>query len=133
MFALIALGAALMVMPAAATAQSSTPTDPQIAHIAYTAGLIDIKTANLALTKTQNSEVRAFAQDMVRDHTEVNNEALARLTKLKVTPQDNTTSQALNAAADARYAQLQALDGAAFDKAYVDNEVAYHKIVNFVA
>ncbi len=129
MFARILATAALIALPAVAAAQDA-PTDPQIAHIAYTAGLIDIKVANLAIHTSHNPEVVAFAQDMVRDHTAVNDQALALLGRLKVTPEDNATSQALNAAADARYAQLQTLSGAAFDKAYVDNEVAYHKIVN---
>ena len=38
--------------------------------------------------------------------------------------------QALTAAADARRAELAALDGAEFDRAYVENEVAYHQQVN---
>ena len=40
------------------------------------------------------------------------------------------TSQALAKAAAEERAKLAKLDGAAFDKAYVDNEVAYHKQVN---
>ena len=53
---------------AGAMAQSTaTPTDPQIAHIAYTAGQIDIAAADLALNKTHNKAVKAFAEEMVRD------------------------------------------------------------------
>jgi putative membrane protein len=106
------------------------PNDAQIAHIAYTAGEIDIKNAKLALTKTHNKEVRAFADDMVRDHTAVNEKALALVKKLHVTPEDNPTSQALVKQADAERAKLATLNGAAFDKAYANNEVAYHKAVN---
>jgi putative membrane protein len=74
--------------------------------------------------------VIGFAQEMVRDHTAVNDQALALVKRLKVTPQDNPTSQALSKAAAAESKKLSALNGAAFDKAYALNEVAYHKTVN---
>jgi putative membrane protein len=106
------------------------PTDPQIAHIAYTAGVIDIKAAEQALQKSQNKEVRAFAEDMVRDHKAVNEQALALVKKLNVTPQDNDTSKALTKQADEELAKLGKLQGAAFDRAYAQNEVKYHQTVN---
>jgi putative membrane protein len=127
---LYAAVAALWLSPLAASAQDAKPTDPQIAHIAYTAGQIDIGAAKQALKKTKNKDVRAFADDMIKDHSAVNKQALALLKKLKVTPQDNPTSQALSKQAAAKRAELAKLNGAAFDKAYVDNEVAYHKTVN---
>jgi putative membrane protein len=67
---------------------------------------------------------------MARDHKAVNEKALALVKKLNVTPQDNPTSQSLVKAADAEHKTLEGLSGAAFDKAYVDNEVAYHQTVN---
>lgn len=114
----------------AIAAPAAKPTDPQIAHIAYTAGQLDIEAAKQALDKSKNQEVRAFAQRMVGDHTSVNDQALALVKKLNVTPEDNPTSQSLTQAADAERKKLAGLDGAAFDKAYVDNEAAYHKTVN---
>src|SRR5215472_10518555 len=80
--------------------------------------------------KSKNKDVRAFASDMVRDHTAVNNKALALLKKLKVKPEDNDTSRQLSKQASDKRAELSKLNGSAFDKAYVDNEVAYHKTVN---
>ena len=106
------------------------PTDPQIAHIAYTAGVIDIEAANQAIAKSKTKAVVDFANDMLRDHQAVNDQALALVKKLNVTPEDNATSKALVKAADDERAKLDKLDGAAFDKAYVDNEVAYHKQVD---
>ena len=106
------------------------PTDPQIAHIAYTAGAIDIEAAKLALSKSTTKEVTDFAQSMVDDHQAVNDQALELVKKLGVTPEDNATSQALSEAAREKNTELAALEGAAFDKAYVDNEVAFHKQVN---
>jgi putative membrane protein len=132
MIAKLTMGlAALCLLSGAAFAQGAAkPTDPQIAHIAYTAGQLDIDAAKQALAKSKNKEVRAFADDMVRDHTAVNKQALDLVAKLKVKPEDNDTSKALTKAAAAKKAELAKLNGAAFDKAYVANEVAYHKTVN---
>jgi putative membrane protein len=121
--------AALMLASTIACAQQK-PTDPQIAHIAYTTGQIDIEAAQQALQKSQNNDVRAFATNMERDHKAVNDQALAMVKKLGVTPEDNPTSQALTKQAADKRAELAKLSGAAFDKAYIDNEVAYHKTVN---
>ena len=109
---------------------AAKPTEPQIAHIAYTADLLDVEAGKQALDKSQNTDVRAFAQRMIGDHTVVNDQALALVKKLNVTPEDNPTSQALTKQAKATSEKLAGLTGAAFDKAYVDNEVAYHKTVN---
>jgi putative membrane protein len=122
--------AAMCLVSGAAMAQGAKLTDPQIAHIAYTAGQIDIKAAKQAVEKSHNKEVKQFAEDMVRDHTAVNEQALALVKKLKVTPEDNDTSRALSKQASDRLAEFGKLKGAAFDKAYIDNEVAYHKTVN---
>lgn len=127
---LLFAGAVALAASAAAMAQGAKLTDPQIAHIAYTAGNIDIKAAQQALQKTRNAQVKAFAQDMVRDHTDVNNQALALLKKLNVTPEDNDTSKNLSKQAAGTYTRLAGMSGAAFDKAYAENEVAYHHTVN---
>ena len=87
--------AALPLTAGIASAQSPKPTDPQIAHIAYTAGQLDIAAAQLALQKSKNKDVVAFATDMERDHKAVNEQALALVKKLNVTPEDNDTSKAL--------------------------------------
>ena len=110
-------------------AQGAKPTDPQIAHIAYTAGVIDVTAAKQAIKKSKNKAVVSFAKDMVRDHEAVNKQALALVKKLKVTPEDNDTSRTLTKQAAAKQAELAKLKGAAYDKAYAANEVAYHKAV----
>jgi putative membrane protein len=126
---LVATAAALLFVPTWVCADDK-PTDPQIAHIAYTAGDLDIKAAQQALERSENKSVRAFADDMVRDHKAVNDKALALVKKLNVTPEDNDTSRSLVEQANQKRAELAKLSGVAFDKAYVDNEVAYHKTVN---
>jgi putative membrane protein len=127
-FALLSAAAIVGVGTPAMAAEG--PTDPQIAHIAYTAGNIDIAAAKQALAKSHNVTVREFAQEMMRDHEAVNGKALALVKELKVTPEANGTSEALNKQAEASLKRLGTLNGAAFDRAYVANEVAFHKTVN---
>lgn len=127
---LTAAAAVLTMSFAAPAVAAEGPSDPQIAHIAYTAGGIDIEAAKLALKKSHNKAVRGFAQEMVRDHQAVNAKALALVKKLHVTPQDNPTSAGLSKDAAAARAKLMKLNGRAFDRAYAQNEVAYHKTVN---
>ena len=126
----VAPAAALLLLGVAAYAQSAKPNDAQIAHIAYTAGQIDIANAEQAMKKSKNKEVRDFAQDMLRDHKAVNDQALALVKKLNVTPQDNDTSKSITKAQADKRAEMEKLNGAAFDKAYAANEAAYHKTVN---
>ena len=126
---LSALAATAMVA-ISAPALAQTPNDAQIAHIAYTAGQIDVAAARQALQRSHNRQVRAFARTMVRDHEAVNRQAVALVTRLHVTPQANPTSTALSSQAAATLHRLASLRGAAFDRAYVDNEVAYHRTVN---
>lgn len=124
------IAAALMASGAAFAQTAPKSTDPQIAHIAYTADEIDIKAGELAKKKSKNKEVLAFADDMIRDHKAVNDQALALLKKLKVELQDNETSRTLAKQGEAQLQKLSALEGPAFDKAYAENEVAYHRLVN---
>jgi len=129
-FRLSAAFAALSLLTGAAMAQGAKPTDPQIAHIAYTAGVIDIAAAKQAITKASNKDVKAFAEDMVRDHEAVNKQALDLVKKLKVTPEDNDTRKTPSKQAADKLTELAKLKGADYDKGYVANEVAYHKAVN---
>jgi putative membrane protein len=122
--------AALCFAGTSAMAQTTAElTDPQIAHIAYTAEKIDIDAADLALKKTSNNAVKDFANETVRDHTAINQKALALLDKLKVKPEDNDLSESLAGAAAEQWKELSKLSGATFDKAYAENEVAYYLTV----
>jgi putative membrane protein len=104
--------------------------DLQIAHVAYTADNIDIRYAHLALAISDNPDVRNFAETMIRDHTAVNEQALALLAKLNAAPEDNFLSKSLLEGAENLIAEMGQLRGAAFDKRYAENELAYHKAVN---
>ena len=123
----IALGSVLLLSAGAAHAQDIT--DPQIAHIVVTANQVDIDAGKVAESMGSHAEVKAFGKQMVAAHTGVNEQAVALAKKLNVTPQDNPTSQSLKGGGEKNVANLKTLKGAAFDKAYVDNEVAYHQAV----
>jgi putative membrane protein len=121
--------AAFSVANAQTSPSAGGLTDPQIAMIAVTANTVDIDAGKLASEKGSTKEVKDFGQTMVRDHTAVNGKATALAKKLNVTPEESATSKSLKADGDAMLAKLKGLSGAAFDKAYVDNEVAYHEKV----
>lgn len=120
---------ALALVACGALAHGSGPTDPQIAAIVVVANQVDVDAGKLAQDKTGSKDVREFATLMVTDHTAVNKAASELVQKLKVTPEPNATSDSLQQGGDKNLAALKGLTGAAFDKAYVDHEVAYHETV----
>ena len=123
----VAVAGVLLCPISSASAQGVN--DAQIASIVVTANQVDIDAGKLAASRATNDEVKTFARLMVTDHTGVNKSATDLATKLKVTPQDNPTSQSLKADGDKNLAHLKTLKGAAFDKAYIDHEVVYHQQV----
>jgi len=123
---LIALASSL-VLPVAASAQGIN--DAQIASIVVTANQVDIDAGNFAKSHAANAQVKQFAQQMVTDHTGVNKQATDLVTKLGVTPEDNATAQSLKSGGAENVKNLSGLKGAAFDRAYVDHEIAYHQQV----
>ncbi|MGA9212888.1 DUF4142 domain-containing protein [Kaistella sp.] len=102
-------------------------TDPEIASVAVTANQIDVEYAEMALKKSNNKTVKNFATTMKNDHNAVIKMAVDLVTKLKVTPKTNAVTKSLLDGAAKEKAILNAKSGKAFDKAYVDNEVAYHE------
>jgi putative membrane protein len=105
------------------------PNDAQIAAIVVTANQVDIDAGKLAESKSRTKDVKDFGALMVAGHTAVNKDATELAAKLKLKPEDNPTAQGLKKGGDDNLARLRKLDGAAFDKAYIDNEVTYHQAV----
>jgi putative membrane protein len=112
-----------------ATAAAAKPNDAQIAHIVVTANSIDSTAGELAKKNGSAKAVKDFGQTMVTDHSASNKQATALAKKLNVTPEDNDVSKQLKSGADQNMANLQGKSGAAFDSAYINNEVAYHQNV----
>jgi putative membrane protein len=121
--ALLAFGAT------AAMAQKPAVSDAQIAQIVVTANTIDIENGKIGLKQSKTPSVTEFANLMIKDHTAVNNNATALVTRLGVKPEGSDTSKSLKSAADTEQAKLRGMTGADFDHAYLENEVAYHKQV----
>lgn len=103
--------------------------DAEVASVAVAANQIDISYAELAKEKSKDADVLKFAETMINDHKAVIEQASALVKKLNVTPKDNALSQKLMTDADATKKMLGTKSGKEFDKAYIDNEVAYHKAV----
>lgn len=127
--AMISLAITFIATPVLAESPAEL-NDLEIAHVAYIADNIDIRYAHLALAISQNPRIHEFAETMIRDHTAVNEQALALLKKLGADPQDNFLSQALNTDAEKIIDELSQLRGADFDKRYASNELGYHQAVN---
>jgi putative membrane protein len=119
---------ALAATPAA-WAQGAAPSDAQIAQIVVTANQVDIDAGQLAKSKASSKDVKDFAQLMITDHSGVNKAAVDLVTRLHVTPEPSTTSDSLKQGGEQNVAALKKLSGSAFDRAYVDHEVAYHQAV----
>jgi len=120
---------ALSLLGAGSAAAVDAPNDAQIAQIVVTANSIDIENGKIALKNSKTPSVDEFANLMIKDHTAVNNNATALVTRLGVKPQPSDTSKSLQASADTEQAKLRGMKGHEFDKAYLENEVAYHKQV----
>ncbi|MEP6628575.1 MAG: DUF4142 domain-containing protein [Ginsengibacter sp.] len=128
--AAICLVVGTVMLPWVSIAQKTQKlTDPQIASVAVTANQVDIDYAKIAQKKSKNADVLKFAETMAKDHQSVIDQAVALVTKLKVTPEDNATSKSLKEGEVKTAKMLNSKSGKAFDKAYIDNEVAYHKAV----
>lgn len=108
---------------------SNDLSDAEIASVAVVANQNDIDFAKIALERSENPKVRNFAEAMARDHQQIIDMAVALVTKLKVTPKNNAVSKQLLANAKKTKEMLRSKSDKEFDKAYVDNEVAYHKAV----
>lgn len=131
LFAAALLFSTALGLASAAQAQDAAKlNDLEIAHVVLVADDIDIRYAHLALAISKNPEVRNFAETMIRDHTAVQEQAGALAKKLNLTPKENGVSAELLKNSEGLVAEMRALDGAAFDKRYADNELAYHMFVN---
>lgn len=122
---------AMAMNPDTGMAPSAAPalTDPNIVYILDNANMLDSAAGSIAATKGTNSEVRDFGNRMMRDHHKLRQEGQDLAKKLGVTPEAPANDQS-KADYDKTMTMLNgAAKGKDFDKAYIDNEVAYHKAV----
>ena len=105
-------------------AMSSGATDAAFLKEAAAANMAEVSAAQLALSKTSNDDVKKFAQTMVDDHTAMEKDVEATASDLKVTlPTEPSKADRIEAD------KLKALNGTAFDKAYIMAQVKDHKKV----
>ncbi len=127
------LKASLLLLCFSATAlfaqENPKLSDAEVAHVAVVANQIDIAYADIAKEKSKEADILKFAETMKNDHNAVINQASALVKKLSVTPKENSVSQKLLADAEQTKKTLRGKSGKAFNKAYIDNEVAYHQAV----
>jgi putative membrane protein len=109
--------------------EAAKPSDPQIVGVVTAADQIDIDLAKVALKKTKNDQVKQFAQQMIDDHTKLQKSVDDLAKKLNVKPEESDISKSLKTAAAEETKKLKGLRGKAFDKEYIDHEVAYHQQV----
>src|SRR5690349_19348107 len=129
MLSLLALLSLAAAPPHAAQVAPPDLSDPEVAHVAVTANTIDIDLGRLAQARAQNADVKAFGAAMVNAHGGVNEQAAALAKKLGVTPKTNAVSESLLKDAQQAKAHIATLKGAAFDKAYIEREIAFHQAV----
>ena len=127
--AVASLVTATLITPPSTRGADAAITDANIGAIVLAANQIDIDYGNIALAKSKNKNVRDFAKRMVTDHSAVQKSVIDLAARLKLTPEENATSKSLKDNAVQITAKLNSLNGKAFDKFYIDNEVAYHKQV----
>ena len=114
----------------AVTAQAPAAlSDAEIAAIVVTANSVDVQYGEIARERATREDVRQFAETMITDHTAVNENAGALVARLGVTPVPSDVSRSLAEQAEQTRAQLRTKSGLEFDRAYIDNEVAYHRAV----
>lgn len=96
--------------------------DKAFVHEALQGGMAEVQLGQLALEKSSNPDVKQFAQKMVSDHTKLGDEMNQVAQQLGVKPPDKLSSKDKST-----MAKLQALNGDAFDKAYIKDMVKDHQ------
>lgn len=125
----VAAAFAGLAAPSAARAQAQDVSDANIAAIVVAANQADIDNGELAVERASSDRVRAFGQQMIDAHTAVNESAVELVNELGVSPEPNEISRSIANGQAAEREKLAKLSGAAFDRAYIANEIAYHEAV----
>jgi putative membrane protein len=114
--------------PAQERAHSAALDDPTIVAIFDAANTWDIESAGLGAKKSHDNDIVALSKMFVRDHSNVRQQGRDLAKKLNVTPTPPKDFQMYKDHV-AAMAKLNSLSGPAFDRAFLENEVAYHKAV----
>lgn len=120
--------AAMLIAPSISAAQAKLD-DPTIVGILDAANGWDVATGSLAASKATRTDVKDFGKMLATVHTAVQNQGRDLAKKLGVTPTPVAKDFALLVNHEAAMKRLNGLSGTAFDKAFLEHEVAYHQAV----
>ena len=101
--------------------------DANVAAVAHASNMDEIQTSQVALQRSQNAQVRQFAQQMITEHTAVDQQMQQMLQAKGMTMQPNQPAQAAMQATAATVANLNQRSGADFDRAYMTHQVQAHR------
>lgn len=124
---LAAAGCAPAAMEGAMAPGGVMLSDPNVAAIASASNQFEIQTSQVALQRSQNQQVRQFAQHMITDHTALEQRMQQLLSAKGMAPQDNEISTQLKTNTAATVQSLSARSGADLDRAYMQAQVASHQ------
>ncbi len=101
--------------------------DAQIAHIMVSANDMTVEASKLARLKSSSWEIKAFAHQVVHEHSNVNKAIAELTTRLELASRDSQVSQELKVDGENRLAGLKDTSDDEFDKAYIEQIVAFHQ------
>lgn len=122
------VGAGMLVPTAPIAAQAAKLDDPTIIAIFDAANTWDMETGSLAAKKGSTKELRDFGAMLERDHKAVRQQGRDLVKKLGVHPTPPKDFALAKDHAKALHT-LHSTSGKAFDRAFLEHEVAYHKAV----
>ena len=125
MLALVLSACATTTTDRMATIPGATP-EGEIAAIVAAANEGEIQQGNAASSRATSSDVRAFAQMMVTDHTNALNTARDTFNRTAITPMDDDISNTLRSNSQTTVTNLGTYSGTAFDRAYMQTQVDLH-------
>lgn len=113
----------------AVTPAAPAMTDANIVAYLDAANMVDSAGGKLASTKGTSTDVQSFGKMMMGEHhaLRVQGQALAKKNNITPEPASNDTTKAMGEHSSAQMTSMP--KGAAWDKAYIDHEVAVHQSV----
>jgi putative membrane protein len=116
------LAAGLIGLVAGQASAELSSADRNFAMTAASGGLAEIQTAQLAQQKAEAPQVKTFAQRMITDHTQANNDLQ------QIAQQENLTLPTEPSKQERSATQrIGGLSGAAFDRTYAQEELRDHQ------
>ena len=105
---------------ATATAFAASPAD--FVDEAHAAGIAEIETSRMAISKTTSTDIESYAVEAIKDHTNANRDLKEIASKLDL--QVSSDEQLLDRAKEQ---MLEVQEGDSFDAAFAANQVKTHE------